>query len=123
MHLSTYRSLGAELLVIVGQRETKVAEYHHAHAFGFPILIDPDRTVIKRYGVYHHLGLTAFNIARPATFIIDRAQRLRFIHISKNQTDRPDHTKLVAELQKLHPPQPMSPRQGADAPPGDPALQ
>ena len=108
------------MLVIVGQRAEKVGDYRHTHRLALPILVDPDRSVIKRYGVYHRLGLTAFNIARPATFIIDRDQRLRFIYISKGQSDRPDHATLVAELEELRPRQSMSPPPEADVPPSRP---
>jgi peroxiredoxin len=110
-------------LVIVGQRAQTVADFHSARGLAFPILVDPDRSVIKRYGVYHRFGLTAFNIARPATVIVDREQRIRFMHVSKGQSDRPDHETLVAALQELHPPQPTSPRPAAGAAPGEPAPQ
>lgn len=120
-HLSQYQAAGAQVLVIVGQRAEKVGDYLRAHTFGFPILVDPDRSVIKRYGVYHRLGLTAFNIARPATFIIDRSRRLRFVHIGQGQSDRPDHQTLMTEL--LKPPllQSTSPPPAADAPRGESA--
>ena len=104
-------------MVIVGQRGANVAKYHRAHGLDLPILVDPDRSVIKRYGVYHRLGLTAFNIARPAVFIIDREQRLRYLSIGRNQADRPDHATLMAALQHLRPPQLASPPPAADAPP------
>ena len=107
-------------MVIVGQRGAKVVEYHRAHGLDFPILVDRDRAVIKAYGVYHRLGLTAFNIARPATFIIDREQRIRFLYVSKGQADRPDHAMLVAALQQLRPPQRGSLPPAADASPGEP---
>jgi peroxiredoxin len=83
-----------------------VADYARIRGLAVRILVDPDRSVIKRYGVYHRLGLTAFNIARPATFVIDRTQRIRFMYISRGQSDRPAHETLVAELQKLHLPPP-----------------
>lgn len=107
-------------MVIVGQRGAKVAKYHEAHGFDFPILVDPDRSVIKRYGVYHALGLTAFNIARPAIFIIDREQLIRFRYISKGQTDRPEHAMLLAALQQLDPPPSGSPLPAADVSPVEP---
>ena len=106
--------------MIVGQRAEKLAAYARTRGLALPVLIDPDRAVIKRYGVYHRLGLTAFNIARPATFIIDREQRIRFIYVSRAQADRPEHETLVAELQKLRPPQAGSPRPGAGAPAVEP---
>ncbi|MDQ3829259.1 MAG: peroxiredoxin family protein [Candidatus Tectomicrobia bacterium] len=120
-YLPIYHALGAEVVAIVGQRAAKVAEYHSGRGFAFPILVDPDRTVIKRYGVYHRLGLTAFNIARPATFLIDREQHIRFIYISRGQSDRPDHETLVTELQKLSLPRPGSPPPAAGAPPVEPS--
>jgi peroxiredoxin len=110
-------------LVIVGQRAAKVAEYSRLRHLTLPILIDPDRSVIRRYGVYHRLGLTAFNIARPATFIVDCAQRIRFMSISRGQSDRPDHETLAAELRQLHLPQPTSPPLAAGAPPVEPSPQ
>jgi peroxiredoxin len=107
-------------VVIVGQRGAKVAAYHEAHGLDLPILVDPDRTVIKLYGVYHRLGLTAFNIARPAIFIIDREQYIRFLYISKGQIDRPDHAMLLAALRQSHPPRRGSPPPAADASPVEP---
>ena len=109
--------------MIAGQRPEKVAAYVRTRGLAFPILIDPDRTVIKRYGVHHRLGLTAFNIARPATFIIDREQRIRFIYVSRGQADRPRHEMLVAELQKLRPPQAGSPPPVVGAPAVEPSPQ
>ena len=104
-------------MVIVGQRGANVGEYRRAHGLELPILVDSDRSVIKRYGVYHRLGLTAVNIARPAVFIIDREQRIRYLSISKSQADRPDHATLMAALQQPRPPQLASPPPAADAPP------
>ena len=34
----------------------------------FEILIDETREVVKAYGVWHRIGLDAWNIARPAVF-------------------------------------------------------
>lgn len=91
------------MLAIVAQRTEKVEGYRRSHHFRIPILIDSDRSVIKRYGVYHRLGLTAFDIARPATFIIDRDGCIRFIYVAEGQGDRPDHARLVAEIEQLRP--------------------
>ena len=99
--LHTYRALGAEVLAIVAQRAEDVEEYRRSHQVTVPMLIDADREVIRRYGVYHRLGLTAFNIARPATFIIDRDGRIRFLYVGDDQRDRPDHAVLVSELEQV----------------------
>jgi peroxiredoxin len=58
------------------------------HPISFPFLLDEDRSVTKAYGLYHRIGLDAFNIAHPATFLIDTDQRVRFIYRGASQTDR-----------------------------------
>ena len=57
--------------------------------YPFPILCDEDRAVIKRYGVWHPIGLDAFNIAHPASFLIDAASRtLRYSFVGSAQHER-----------------------------------
>ena len=47
----------------------------------FDILIDESRDVLKAYGVWHRFGLDAWNIARPALFLIDRSGAIRYSFI------------------------------------------
>ena len=65
------------------------------------LLADKDRQVIKSYGVYHWLGLDAYNIARPATFVIDEDLIIRFMYIGSHQFDLPKHEDIVATLKSL----------------------
>ncbi|MBF8297959.1 MAG: hypothetical protein HW395_616, partial [candidate division NC10 bacterium] len=67
-----------------------------------PILIDADRAITKRYGVFHPLGLDALNTGRPSTFLIDRDGTVRFMYVGEGQNDRPDPETIVAELRKLN---------------------
>lgn len=64
------------------------ASFLSQHPISFPFLLDEDRRVTKAYGLYHRLGLDAFNIAHPATMLVDTAQRVRFIYRGASQTDR-----------------------------------
>ena len=75
----------------MGQWPREVRRYIERHDIPFPLLIDKHRQVIKSYGVYHWLGLDAYNIARPSTFIIDRGGIIRFIHVGSHQFDLPKH--------------------------------
>lgn len=61
----------------------------------FPILYNPDKTVIDTYGV------RAGNIATPATFVIDKSGTIRWRYIGGNKTDRPSPTTVIAQLQAL----------------------
>lgn len=64
----------------------------------FPILIDADRAVIKRFGVYHRLGIDAINIARPAIFVLDAQGIVRWQYVARNQLDRPTIAQIDAAL-------------------------
>ena len=61
----------------------------------FNILIDESRDVLKAYGVWHRVGLDAWNIARPALFLIDRAGTIRYSFIARAQDEFPSHEEIV----------------------------
>ena len=67
----------------------------------FNILVDQSRDVLKAYGVWHALGLFAFNIARPALFLIDRAGAVRYSFIGESQEEFPSHEEIVQALDGL----------------------
>jgi len=94
--------MGAAAFGIVTQRPSKVQEFMTGRGLSLPMLVDADRSVTKRFGVYHLIGLDAFRTARPSTFLIDRAGGVRFMYIGENQHDRPDPKTIVAELSKLN---------------------
>jgi len=76
----------------------KPEQYLAEHPIGFPFLLDEDRAVTRAYGIYHRLGADAINIARPATFIVDRKGVLRFVYVSSHQKDRADVGLVLANL-------------------------
>ena len=61
----------------------------------FEILIDETRDVVKAYGVWHRIGLDAWNISRPAVFLIDRDRSIRYTFIGKSQTEFPGHEDIL----------------------------
>jgi peroxiredoxin Q/BCP len=67
----------------------------------FPLLPDPDRVVIRAYGVYQFLSFESFRMARPSSFLIDRSGRIRFCYVGSNQWDRPAPEVLLAEAATL----------------------
>ena len=89
------------MVSVVGQWPREVRRYAETHGITFPLLTDKDRGVIKDYGVYHWLGLDAYNIARPATFVIDRALIIRFMYIGSHRFDLAKHEDIIAVLKGL----------------------
>ena len=54
----------------------------------FPFLLDEDRKVTKSYRVYHRVGIDAWDIARPASFVVGPDSKIRYIYVGHSQVDR-----------------------------------
>jgi peroxiredoxin len=65
------------------------------------ILVDEDRAVSKAYGVWHRIGLDAWNTAHPALFLIDRAGMTRAIWVSDRQDEFPGAEEIEEEVGRL----------------------
>ena len=53
------------------------------------------------YGLYHRVGVDAFNIAHPASLVIDRTGTVRYVYRGKNQSDRAPVEQILETLTKL----------------------
>jgi thioredoxin-dependent peroxiredoxin len=94
----------ARVLAIVSQPPPEISDYLSRNPMPFPLLSDPNREVIKQYGVYQRLSLDGFRIAYPSTMIIDRAGVVRYSYVGGSQFDRPDFNQVIKELEKLKTP-------------------
>ena len=63
--------------------------------YPFPLLCDEDRAVIKRYGVWHPIGIDAWNIAHPASFLIDAKRRIRYAFVGRTQFARAPLARIL----------------------------
>lgn len=64
----------------------------------FDILIDASREVTKAYGVWHRIGLDAWNVARPAVFLIERDGTITYRFVGRSQREFPSHRQILAAL-------------------------
>ena len=67
----------------------------------FIFLSDQDREVTKTYGLVHSKAREGEDIARPATFLIDKQGKVRWAHISSNFLVRPAPGEVVKRLKEL----------------------
>ena len=72
------------------------------HPIASVFLLDEDRAVTKAYGLHHALGTDAINIAHPATLVIDRDGRVRYIYRGDNQLARAPLDEVMGALQDIH---------------------
>jgi peroxiredoxin len=88
-------------MAVVAQRSEKVKRYIEDTGLPFDVLIDDSRDTVKAYGVWHRVGFDAWNIARPALFLIDRGGVIRYAFVADFQTEFPAHEVIVDELGRL----------------------
>ena len=91
----------AKVVALVGQVAPEVSDYLSRNPMPFPLLPDPNREVIKLYGVFQRFSLDGFRIAYPSTMIIDQSGVVRYSYVGGSQFDRPDLNQVVTELEKL----------------------
>jgi peroxiredoxin len=75
-----------------------VRRYIEETGLGFDILIDADRQVMRAYGVWHRIGLDAWNIARPAAFLIGPDSGIRYSFIGDHQSEFPAPDEIVRAI-------------------------
>jgi len=93
---SDFKGLNAEIVGISGDSETSHQKFADKFELPFTLLSDPDKKVIKEYGVWKeklNFGVTAFGIVR-STFIIDEKGTIVKI-FSKLKVN--EHNKEVKE--------------------------
>lgn len=86
---------------IVAQKASSAAADLVDHPYPFPVLSDASRTVVKEYGVYVRANFESINIARPATFVLDSAGIIRFMHIASVQFEFASWHEIFAVLDDL----------------------
>ena len=73
---------------------------HYVEETGLPfdILIDERRDVLRAYGVWHRIGLSALNISRPAVFLINTDGSIPWSFIGDNQRQFPDQEEILQAI-------------------------
>jgi methyl-accepting chemotaxis protein len=86
------------VVAIVAQRSAPVRRYIEETGLPFNILVDESRDVLRAYGVWHRVGLDAWNVARPALFIVDRTGAITYSFIGTSQREFPSHEEILRHL-------------------------
>lgn len=90
-----------QVVAVVAQSSHKVRRYIEETGLPFNILVDESREVLKAYGVWHRVGLDAWNIARPSVFLVDRLGRIRYSFIADRQDEFPSPVEIDAAIDTL----------------------
>jgi peroxiredoxin len=86
------------VVAVVAQKSEAVRRYIEESGLPMDVLIDESRDVLKAYGVWHRVGIDAWNIARPSLFIVDRDGRIRYSFIADKQHEFPSGEEIRTAL-------------------------
>ena len=89
------------MVAVVAQKSESVRRYIEETGLPFNILVDESRDVLKKYGVWHRVGLDAWNIARPALFVVDRTGEIIYSFVSDKQSEFPSHEDIINALKRI----------------------
>jgi peroxiredoxin len=95
---------GASMAFIAAEKRDgmwKPEKFLEKHPISVPFLLDEDRAVTKAYGVHNVFSTDALNIAHPATFVIDRDGKVRYIYRGENQNDRVALDEVLKVIGKI----------------------
>jgi len=100
LHNAAFAARNCEILAVVVDPVERNAKVVADLGLDFRILSDPDLQVIDRYDL-RHAGAPGGDIARPASFLIDRSGIVRWRDITENYRIRPHPAVILGELDKL----------------------
>jgi peroxiredoxin Q/BCP len=98
----TLEAAGIRVAAVLAQAwyRVRVSLEKSGDPYRFPILCDGDRKIVKAYGVWHPLGIDAFNSAHPASFLIDAAHVLRYSFVGSTQFQRAPMSEILAVAER-----------------------
>ena len=101
-YYSQFRALGAEMYGIsVDAPDVSKRQIVQRLGVQFPILSDQTRETIKAYDVYDRIA----NIAKPATFVIDKDGLIQWKDIGEHKADRVFSDQVIQQLTGLNQPE------------------
>ena len=85
---------------MLAQSSSPVKRYVEERGLPFFVLVDEERVVTKQYGVWNRLSYDAWNMAKPAVFLIEQSGKIRAIFVGETQAEFPSPDELLEEVGK-----------------------
>lgn len=93
-----FDALGAQVLAISVDGRPDGAALKTKLRFPFPVLSDPERTVIDRYAGIEDELRRGVAIGKPATYVLDAVGRVRWAHVGEDFADRPLVEEVIEQV-------------------------
>jgi peroxiredoxin len=86
---------------VLAQKASAVRRYVEERGLPFFILVDEDRAVTKQYGVWQRINYDAWNMPRPALFVIDKTGVIRAVFVGETQAEFPTPDEVMGRVTEL----------------------
>lgn len=96
--LESFQRFGVQLIGISKNNPKEHAEFKSKYAFQFPLLSDPDRKTMRRYGV---TSLLMFGGTSRAVFIVSKTGKILYRYVEATTLTHRNPNELVQALQFL----------------------
>jgi len=83
---------------VLAQNREAVRRYVEETGLPFDILIDERRDMVKAYGVWHRVGLDAWNISRPAVFLVNQDGTIPYSYVGNSQREFPTQQEILQAI-------------------------
>ena len=92
--MDSFRKLNAKVLGISTDTFFTLKAWQDQKQFGFPLLSDYNKDVIRAYGVVNPDMIGLKNIAKRAVFVVDKSGTVRYREVLDDARNEPDYAKL-----------------------------
>lgn len=96
---SAFEELGAQIVAISTDTPQVAQQTKQELGLSFTVIPDNKRTIMRLYD--HKERYTDLNVHNPAVYIVDREGIVRYAHFGKDAGDRPDPSRIIAELKQI----------------------
>lgn len=97
MQYEKLRKLGIVVAMIAAEAPDKVLDTAKAYEVPFPLMANPDKSVLEAYNVLNEKKKAAV----PAMFLIGKDKKVKWAHGARDYKTRPEVDDLVAALEKV----------------------
>ncbi len=100
--LSEAERAGVEIIAVSPDPNERSQELARGLKLGYRFVADRDLAVTRRYGLVHARGgQNGEDVPRPATVVLDREGRVRWLSLADNFQVRPDPADVLRAVRSL----------------------
>ena len=100
VELDEWTRRGAAVACVFAQSLKAVDAFATREGLPFPVFADPERRMVRDYGVYVRINFESWNMARPTVVLVDPAGIVREVFGGRHSLEWPDSKDLWALMER-----------------------